>query len=216
MIETILEEANISGTNNEHLPYPNSTQQPKPLSKLDCAQTDEEKIMSSRYPCRRVVGQLMYGMVHTMVCIMYALNVLSRYRNNSGDRHIYFLKHLLRYVKYSKKDRLKFKSQPGPWDIKTMTPLMQLHYQCDADLGGNMDDDHSQTSYLGYLAGNLIRWCSTDQGSISTSTAANPTLKAEVIANHGILNITRTDGNKNRQRQRKTTKPPSTTPGPLT
>jgi hypothetical protein len=88
--------------------------------------------------------------------------------NNPCDRHIYFLKHLLRYVKYSKKDRLKFKSHPGPWDIQTMTPLMQLHFQCDADLGGNMDNDHSQTSYLGYLAGNLICWCSTDQGSIST------------------------------------------------
>jgi hypothetical protein len=91
MIETIIEEAGINGTKDEHLPYPNSTQQPKPLSKLDCAQTDEEKIKSSRYPYRRVVGQLMYGMVHTMVCIMYALNVLSRYGNNPGDRHFYFL-----------------------------------------------------------------------------------------------------------------------------
>ena len=42
--------------------------------------------------------------------------------------------------------------------------------------------------------GNLICWCSTDQGSISTSTAeseikaVNHTFKAEVIANRGILN----------------------------
>jgi hypothetical protein len=122
--------------------------------------------MSSTYPYHRVVGQLKYGMVHTVVCIMYALNVLSRYGNNPGDGHIYFLKHLLRYVKYSKKDRLKFKSH-----IKTMTPIMRLHFQCDADLSGNMNNDHSQTSYLGYLAGNHICWCSTDQGSISTSTA---------------------------------------------
>ena len=193
MIDTIIEEAGISGGKDEHLPYPNTTQQPEPLSKHDCAKTDEEKIKSARYPYRRVVGQLMYGMVHTMVCIMYALNVLSRYGNNPGERHIAFLKHLLRYVKYSKKDRLMFKSHPGPWDIETMTPLMQLHFQCDADLGGNRDNDHSQTSYLGYLAGNLICWCSTDQGSISTSTAeseikaVNHTLKAEVIANRGIL-----------------------------
>jgi hypothetical protein len=192
MIDSIIAEANMTGAKDEHLPYPNDIQQP-PLSKLDCAQTDEEKIRASKYPYRRVVGQLMYGMVHTMVCIMYALNVLSRYGNNPGDRHIAFLKHLLRYVKYSKKDRLKFKSHPGPWDIETMTPLMQLHFQCDADLGGNRDNDHSQTSYLGYLAGNLICWCSTDQGSISTSTAeseikaVNHTLKAEVIANRGIL-----------------------------
>ena len=84
------------------------------------------------------------------------------------------------------------KSIPGPWHIETMTPLMQLYFQCDADLGGNRDNDHSQASYLGYLAGNLICWCSTDQGSISTSIAeskikaVNHTLKAEVIANRGL------------------------------
>ena len=30
----------------------------------------------TKYPYRRVVGQLMYGMVHTIIDIMYALNVL--------------------------------------------------------------------------------------------------------------------------------------------
>jgi hypothetical protein len=76
---------------------------------------------------------------------------------------------------------------------------MQLHFQCDADLGGNMGNDHSQTSYLGYLAGNLICWCSTDRGNFSTIKAVNHTLKAEVIANRGKVE-TRWDGNKNRQR----------------
>ena len=107
MIDTIIEEAGISGGKDEHLPYPNTTQQPEPLSKHDYAKTDEEKIKSARYAYRHVVGQLMYGMVHTMVSILYALNVLSPYGNNPGDRHIAFLKHLLRYVKYSKKDIIK-------------------------------------------------------------------------------------------------------------
>jgi hypothetical protein len=66
----------------------------------------------------------MYGMVHTMVTIMYALNILSRYGNNPGPRHIEFLKHLLRYVKYSRGDRLMFRTHDGPKDIKTMTALM--------------------------------------------------------------------------------------------
>jgi hypothetical protein len=71
MIETILVKANINGTKDEHLPYPNSTQQPEPLSKLDCVQTDEEKIKYSRYPYRRVVGQLMYGMYASCTASMY-------------------------------------------------------------------------------------------------------------------------------------------------
>ena len=55
MIDTIIEEAGISGAKDEHLPYPNTTQQPEPLSKLHCAKANEEKIKSSRYPYRRVV-----------------------------------------------------------------------------------------------------------------------------------------------------------------
>jgi hypothetical protein len=164
-----------------------------PLSKEDCPTTDEQKAKCSKYPYRKVVGQLMYGMVHTMVTIMYALNILSRYGNNPGPRHIEFLQHLLRYAKYSKADRLKFHTHDGPYDIETMTPLLQLMFQCDADLGGNKDNGHSQTSYLGYLAGSLICWCSTDQGKVSTSSAeseikaVNHTLRSEVCADRYIL-----------------------------
>jgi hypothetical protein len=189
MINSIVEEANITGARDEKLPYPMLG---PALSKADCP-TDEQKIKCSKYPYRKVVGQLMYGMVHTMVTIMYALNILSRYGNNPGPRHIEFLQHLLRYVKYAKADRLKFSTHDGPTDIETMTPLMQLMFQCDADLGGNLDNGHSQTSYLGYLSGSLICWCSTDQGSVSTSTAeseikaVNHTLKSELIANRYIL-----------------------------
>jgi hypothetical protein len=192
MVNQIVAEAGLSNANDSgyHLPYPLDGES---LSRMDNA-TDDQKADCSKYPYRKVIGQLMYGMVHTLVTIMYALNVLSRYSNNPGPRHIVFLKHLLRYVKYSKDDRLIFKSHNGPKDIKTMTDILQLHFQCDADLGGNRDNLHSQTSYLGYLGGSLICWCSTDQGSISTSTAeseikaVNHTLKAEVVANRGILN----------------------------
>ena len=76
-----------------------------------------------------------------------------------------------------------------------MTKVLQLKFQCDADLGGNHDNHHSQTCYLGYLAGSLICWCSTDQGSVSTSTAeseikaVNHALKSEVIPTRGILEM---------------------------
>jgi hypothetical protein len=194
MIDLIIDEANISGAKDEHLPYPTDAQQPT-LSKLDCPTNDIDRAVCQKYPYRRVVGQLMYGMVHTMVCIVYALNILSRYGNNPGPRHILFLKHLLRYVKYAKRDRLIFRTHDGPTDLDTMTKVLQLKFQCDADLGGNPDNHHSQTCYLGYLADNLICWCSTDQGSVSTSTAeseikaVNHALKSEVIATRGILEM---------------------------
>ena len=118
MITSIVKEANISGYRDKYIPAP---MEGLALSKADCPQTEEEKRECQKYPYRRVVGQLMYGMVHTMVPIMYALNVLTRYGTNPGPRHIAFLKHLLRYCKYAKGDRLMFKTHDGPYDIKTMT-----------------------------------------------------------------------------------------------
>ena len=93
MITEIIKEANLTGANDERLPYSldNAAQ-----SKLDLA-TEEQKKECSKYPYRRVVRQLMYGMVHTMIGIMYALNVLSTYVDNPEPRHIEFLKHLLKY-----------------------------------------------------------------------------------------------------------------------
>lgn len=191
MINDILKELNVTGSKGERLPYP--TDQPN-ISKNDNA-SESEKQDCKEYPYRRVIGQLMYGMVHTMVTIMYALNVLSRYSNNPGPRHIEYIKHLVRFVKYSKNDRLIFRTTDGEKDIKSMTKILQLRFQCDADLAGNIDNMHSQTSFLGYLGGSLICWCSTDQGSVSTSTAeseikaVNHALRGEIIANRGILTM---------------------------
>ena len=131
------------------------------LSKLDNA-TPAQLSECSKFPYRRIVGELMYGVVHTLVAKMYALSVLSRYGNNPGPRHIEFAKHLLRYVKYSKNDQLMFQTHDGPRDITTMTKALQLKFQCDADLAFNPDTLHSQTSFLGYLGDALICWCSTD------------------------------------------------------
>jgi Reverse transcriptase (RNA-dependent DNA polymerase) len=191
MIDDILKELNVTGCKGERLPYPMDIPN---ISKNDNASVSEQAVCKE-YPYRRVVGQLMYGMVHTMVTIMYALNVLSRYSNNPGPRHIQYIKHLVRFVKYSKKDRLIFRTSDASKDIETMTQVLQLRFQCDADLAGNLDNTHSQTSYLGYLGGSLICWCSTDQGSVSTSTAeseikaVNHALRGEVIANRGILTM---------------------------
>ena len=92
----------MKNTKHEALPYP--------LDKLSLSKADnvtpQQFAECKKFPYRCIVGQLMCGMVHTLMTIMYALKVLSRYGNNPGPRHIEFAKHLLRYVKYSKHDRL--------------------------------------------------------------------------------------------------------------
>ena len=110
-----------------------------------------------------------------------------------GSRHIEFLKHLLRYVKWTAKDRLAFRAPTGPRTEQQIRDDVSLVFYVDADLGGNLDNMHSYTSYAGYCCKNVICYGSTDQGSVSTSTAEseikaiNFALKAEVIACRGIL-----------------------------
>jgi hypothetical protein len=192
MIDDIITEANIVGCRDEHLPYPMDGPN---LSKQDNA-TDEEREKCQKYPYRRVIGQLMYGMVPRLVTIMFALNVLSRYGSDSGPRHIKFLTNLLKYLKYSNRlmHREDGNDRDGKRDRASNITHLQLHFQCDADMGGNLDNDLSQTSYLRNLGGDLICWGSTNQVIVSTSTAESkikavaPALKAEIIACRGILN----------------------------
>ena len=60
MITEIVNEANLTRAKEEKLPYPIGN---LPLSKKDCA-TEDQKQKCVKYPYIRVVGQLMYGMVH--------------------------------------------------------------------------------------------------------------------------------------------------------
>ena len=85
MIDDILKELNVTGAKGERLPYPMDL--PK-ISRKDNASSVSEQIECGKYPYRRVVGQLMYGMVHvthyriryTGKAILYNNNRI----NNSG------------------------------------------------------------------------------------------------------------------------------------
>lgn len=70
MTDSMIKEANISG--DEHLPYPTNAVQAE-LTRKDYVITSDAILHCSKYPYRRVVGQLIYEIVHTMVPVMYAL-----------------------------------------------------------------------------------------------------------------------------------------------
>ena len=124
-IESAVKAAKVSGAKVQKLPYPLDGPS---LSKAD---NEVEANEVAKTPYRAIVGMLSYIMGHTKPDI--ALNVLSRYCNNPGRRHVEFLLCLVKYCKYSKDDRLKFHAHPGPYDAKTMRSLTQARFQCDAD-----------------------------------------------------------------------------------
>ena len=83
--------AKVSGAKVQKLPYPLDSPS---LSKVDNAKTEAE----AKVTYRALVGMLSYIMGHTKPDIAYALNVLSRYCNNPGRRHVEFLLCLLSTV----------------------------------------------------------------------------------------------------------------------
>ena len=191
-IEGVVKAAKLTGAKIQKLPY---LLEGESLSKADNAKDDAEIRESAKTPYRTLIGMLSYIMGHTKPDIAYALNVLSRYCNNPGPRHIEYLRCLVKYCDYSKNDRLKFHAHKGPYDAATMREITQLRFQCDADLAGNLDNSHSTSSHLGYLGKSLISFTSKTQGSLSTSTAeseikaVNQCLKDELLALRGMLNL---------------------------
>lgn len=91
-------------------------------------------------------------------------------------------------------DEIKYPPHTGPYDIGTMTELLQLKYYVDADHAGDKDKLRSQSCYICYLGGNLISWNSTRQNNLATGSAdseiraINHTLKTSTIADVGLLN----------------------------
>ena len=102
-IEGVVKAAKVSGCKVQKLPYP--LEGPS-LFKADNAKDEAEAKEVAKVPHRALIGMLSYIMGHTKQDIAYALNVLSRYCNNPGRRHV-------KYCEYNKDDCLKFHAHPG-------------------------------------------------------------------------------------------------------
>lgn len=185
----------------QSLPHPTDC---SPLTKADRASelkaagnlsaADEAKLKA--FPYRRIVGELQYMQVHTGVTTMYDVSVLSRFTNDYGPKCVAYLLHLIGYLKHSLYDRVPFPAPvegAGMLSWEQTLDRLQLHYCCDADLGGG-EDLHSQECYLGFLGPCLISFASHKQSVISTSTFASELsslstmLKSEVLHTRRILN----------------------------
>ena len=192
-IEGVVKATKVSGCKVQKLPYP--LEGPL-LSKADNAKDEAEAKDVAKVPDRALIGMLIYIMRHTKPDIAYALNVLSRYCNNPGRRHVEFLLCLVKYCEYNEDDHLKFHAHPGPYDAGTRRGLNQARFQCDADLAGNLDKLHSTSAHIGYIGHHsVVSFTSKTQGSLSTSTAeseikaVNQCLKEEALAMRGMLNL---------------------------
>ncbi len=198
-IEKIIKTLGSVGAEPERLPYPSVQVCPESLSLQDGLSKfpdldPEVRKECISYPYRSAVGALLYVMIYTVPTIMFILNVLSRYCNDPGPRHVFFMKHLIRYMNGIRFDEIVYSPHEGPYDIETMTALLQIEYYVDSDHAGDKDKLRSQSCFISFLAGCIISWNSTRQNSLSTGSsdseikAINHTLKTDTISNIGLLN----------------------------
>ena len=98
-IESVVKAAKVSGAKVQKLRYPLDGPS---LSKADNAKNEAEANEVAKTPYRAIVGMLSYIMGHAKPDTAHALNMLSKYCNNPGRRHVEFLLCSEKYCEYSK------------------------------------------------------------------------------------------------------------------
>ncbi|GFO13970.1 retrovirus-related pol polyprotein from transposon tnt 1-94 [Plakobranchus ocellatus] len=119
-----------------------------------------ENIQSKHY--REIVGSLIYIMTSTRPDICFIVTKLSQYLSNADELYMILAKHVLRYLKATKDQRLIFRKS-----VDNLT----LSGFSDSDWG-NSGDRKSITGYCFKLSkeGPLISWKSKKQQSVALSS----------------------------------------------
>jgi hypothetical protein len=124
--------------------------------KLRCK---EGKLLPDPRPYRALVGSLIYLTI-TRPDIAFSVGLVSRYMQAPRKPHLEAAKRTLKYV-YSTLDMGLFYKKKG---------VIELYGFSDADLGGDLDDWKSTSSYVFSCGSSCVSWCSKKQDSISLST----------------------------------------------
>lgn len=162
-IEDLLERFNMKNCKTANTPLEaNVNQQVKDLKPPTDSEIDEMK----EKPYRELVGSLLYLANTTRPDIMFAVNFLCRFCENSRIMHWKMAKHVLRYLQGTRDYSIKYE--------KT-NKLLQAYV--DSDWGGNLEDRHSSSGFVTFLGGAPISWATKKQKCVALST-----MESEYIA----------------------------------
>ena len=105
------------------------------------------------------MGTLIY-LTLTKPYISFAVDVMSRYMQNSKKSHLEAVHRILRYVKSTLDHGIIYKKGGE----------CKLVGSCDADYGSDHHTQRSNTGYVFMLGSGAISWCSKRQPTLSLST----------------------------------------------
>jgi hypothetical protein len=178
-LETLLCKCNMDGCN------PIST----PLeAKINVDELTSDKIEeNNKYPCRNVIGSLMYVMLCTRPDLCYAVSLLSRFQAKPSKQLWQQLKRVLRYIKgtldlkliFSKDETLEpitvFLKETTFGRRRLVKKLIDLNVQpmygyVDASFATNDAKAHSTSGMVVKIFGNIVMWTSRRQTVVALST----------------------------------------------
>lgn len=145
-IDSVVKRFNMMGCKNKYTPLPNRTY----LTSEDCPAVPNKKDVKTY---QQLVGSLMYVACGTRPDIAFAVNSCAQYMQNPGESHFKAAKHILRYLKTTKDEKLTYRKQPeGMGNV--------LYGFVDADHAGSPEDRKSVGGYVLLLNGAAISWSS--------------------------------------------------------
>jgi hypothetical protein len=182
-IDEILVAANLTDSRPVSTPFVHTVV----FEPADCSTTEAQKQAMTEAPFnlyRQLVGQLQYLVSGCRPDIALAVNYLSRYVSNYGPKHFTALKHLLRYLKGTRRNGLVYcgyKLQPTFLPLARTGALSSLGNVLvgfsDSDWARDLNNRRSTSGYCFFLNGALVSWRVRVQRSVALSTA-----EAELMA----------------------------------
>ena len=125
--------------------------------------SDADSKEVENFPYRSVLESLRYKQVHTGVNAAYPDNVLSRFTNDYGPRHIKYLKQLILFLIGTVDDRLIFRKIPMTAACSFAMSQMQAFYHVDANLAGQTCRYSQESLYLSLVVISSILVCISSQ-----------------------------------------------------
>ena len=129
---------------------------------------EEAKLIMQKTPYRQLVGCILHLANTTRPDIAFAAGYLSRFMSEPGISHWKAAKHVLRYLKGTRKLGI-----PYEWKEENTT----LHGFSDSDFAGDVDKRKSTSGNCFLFGGGAVAWMSKKQGVVAQSS-----VEAEYIA----------------------------------
>ena len=125
----------------------------------------------------QVVGSLMYAMIFTRPDIAFVLGRLAQYMTNPAEIHGTALKNLMRYLRSTVKQKLRF----GPGGDHQN----EFGIYTDADWASDKTDRKSMSGGVGMFYGGPFSWAAKKQNSVATSSAESEYISQAMYAKQG-------------------------------